>query len=112
MRSLASWAIITLVAVSTWKLIAQVRTVSPVTEIMKQKLDHAQSVLEGLALENFDLIKAHAGKLSALASAPGGWRSIPRNTRNRAFFSNATSDRLSEPPRTKTWTPPPWLTQR
>jgi hypothetical protein len=49
---------------------AQTREGSPFKELMRQKLDHSQSVLEGIALENFDLIQVHAGKLRALSEQP------------------------------------------
>ena len=41
--------------------------------LMRAKLDHAQSVLEGIAIENFELVANHATKLSAL-SQEAGWR--------------------------------------
>lgn len=52
-------------------LFAQTRTTSPFKEQMRQKLDHSQSVLEGIALENFESIAAHAAKLRALSEQPG-----------------------------------------
>ena len=50
---------------------AQTRETSPFKELMRRKLDHSQSVLEGIALENFDLIRVHAAKLRALSEQPG-----------------------------------------
>lgn len=52
-------------------VLAQTRSSSPFRELMRQKLDHAQSILEGIALENFELIGVHAGKLRALSEQPG-----------------------------------------
>jgi hypothetical protein len=42
-------------------------------ELMREKLDHAQSVLEGITMENFDLIAGNAAKLAAL-SQESVWR--------------------------------------
>ena len=46
---------------------------SPTRDLMRKKLDHAQSVLEGITMENFDLIAGNAARLGALSDeAP--WR--------------------------------------
>jgi len=68
-------------------LIAQTRSTSPTKELMRQKLDHAQSVLEGITLENFDLIAGHAAKLGAL-SQEAGWRAgdTPEYAEHSAIF--------------------------
>src|SRR4051812_33777288 len=42
-------------------------------EVMRAKLHYAQGVLEGLATENFSLIKTNAQKLSALSQS-ADWR--------------------------------------
>lgn len=47
--------------------------VTPGREFMRQKLGHAQSALEGIAMENFDLVATHAAKLGAL-STEAAWR--------------------------------------
>lgn len=43
-----------------------------VREFMRQKLVHSQSVLEGIAMEDYDLILVNARKLSAM-SQEGAW---------------------------------------
>ena len=48
---------------------------SPTREMMRVKLDHAQSVLEGVATADFVLIRNHAAKLGAL-SQEAGWRAL------------------------------------
>lgn len=59
----------------------------PVHELMRKKLDHAQSVLEGITLENFDLIAGHAAKLRAL-SQEAAWRAhdTPEYAEHSAIF--------------------------
>ena len=52
---------------------AQSQNVTPTHDLMRKKLDHAQSVLEGIALSDFDMIAGNAAKLSALSSE-GAWR--------------------------------------
>ena len=47
----------------------------PTHDLMRAKLDHAQSVLEGIALADFDLIAGHAAMLSAL-SGEAAWRAL------------------------------------
>jgi hypothetical protein len=38
-----------------------------VSELMRQKLEHSQKILEGIALEDFDLIGKHADELIVLS---------------------------------------------
>jgi hypothetical protein len=52
---------------------------SKVSEIMKQKLQHAQRVLEGIALNDFDTIGKNGKALLAL-SAKAEWRVFPTPT--------------------------------
>ena len=65
-------------------IIAQPQPGSPTKELMRKKLDHAQSVLEGITLENFDLIAGNAARLGAL-SQEGAWRA--RDTPEYAEYS-------------------------
>lgn len=48
-------------------------TTPAIREFMRQKLVHSQSVLEGIALEDFDLILVNAKKLAAM-SQEGTWK--------------------------------------
>ena len=45
--------------------------------LMRSKLAHAQKILEGVTVNNFDLISRHAGALAAAADDPL-WRSLQR----------------------------------
>jgi hypothetical protein len=63
------------VSLALGSLFAQSQKALPTKELMRQKLEHSQSVLEGLALENFELVANHARKLSAL-SLEAGWRAL------------------------------------
>jgi len=51
-------------------LLAQSRNSLRSKELMREKLGHAQRVLEAITLENFDLLRTHAGKLRALTEQP------------------------------------------
>ena len=53
--------------------IAQPKKLAPTKEFMREKLGHSQSVLEGLALEDFELVANHARRLGAM-SKEMGWR--------------------------------------
>ena len=53
--------------------LAQDRRSRATKEFMREKLENSQKVLEGLALEDFDLISAKAQKLSAMSQA-AGWQ--------------------------------------
>jgi hypothetical protein len=44
-----------------------------IREFMRQKLVHSQAVLEGIALEDFDMVLANARKLSSM-SQEGSWK--------------------------------------
>src|SRR5580765_8041746 len=73
MKLIAAAGIALLVALAVvW---AQPRQSSPAREFMRQKLDHAQSVLEGITMEDFDLVVAHARKLSVM-SDQASWRTF------------------------------------
>lgn len=45
----------------------------PISKFMRQKLEHSQKVLEGLALEDYDLIAENAESLAVLSQA-AGWQ--------------------------------------
>jgi cytochrome c556 len=51
-------------------VLAQPRNELPSKVLMRQKLDHAQSALEAITLENFELLAVHAGKMRALGEQP------------------------------------------
>ena len=53
--------------------VAQTRKTSPAKEFMREKLAHSQSVLEGIALEDYQLILTHSSKLSAM-SQNSSWK--------------------------------------
>lgn len=55
-------------------------------ELMKQKLEHSQKVLEGIALSDFDKIAKHADELMQI-SKRAGWR-VYKTPRYEAY-SNA-----------------------
>lgn len=57
----------------TLALWAQPRSITPTQAMMRQKLDHAQSVLEGITMNDFSLVRNHAAKLGAI-SQEAGWR--------------------------------------
>jgi hypothetical protein len=67
--------------------IAQSQNVTPTHDLMRKKLDHAQSVLEGIALSDFEMIAGNAAKLSALSSE-GAWRAVdtPEYVEQSAIF--------------------------
>ena len=54
-------------------LLGQNREHSPTKELMRKKLDHAQSVLEGITQEIFELVAGNAARLGAL-SQEAAWR--------------------------------------
>ena len=66
---------------------AQPRQSAPGREFMRQKLDHAQSVLEGITMEDFDLVIAHARRLRAM-SDEATWRTFenPEYIRESELF--------------------------
>jgi cytochrome c556 len=51
--------------------LAQDRKSRATKEFMREKLENSQKILEGLALEDFNLISAKAQKLSAMSQAVG-----------------------------------------
>jgi hypothetical protein len=55
--------------------LAQPRKSSPTKAFMRQKLEHSQRVLEGITLEDFDLVSKNAKKLSAM-SQEVSWRAF------------------------------------
>ncbi|MGN6385460.1 MAG: hypothetical protein ACTHMT_04395 [Verrucomicrobiota bacterium] len=48
-------------------VLAQPRETSPAKEFMHEKLDRAQSILEGITMENFELVENQAAKLKAMS---------------------------------------------
>ncbi len=58
---------LTLAFVGTWFSQAQTSTKPTTKEIMKEKLDYAHFLLNGIATENFDLIANNAEKLNQLS---------------------------------------------
>ncbi|MGN6387266.1 MAG: hypothetical protein ACTHMT_13610 [Verrucomicrobiota bacterium] len=66
---------------------AQRKDLTPTHDLMRQKLDHAQRVLEGIALSDFDMIASNAAKLGALSSE-GAWRAYdtPEYVEQSAIF--------------------------
>jgi hypothetical protein len=64
-----------------------------VNQLMQQKLQHAQKVLEGIALADFDKIAKHADALNALSKA-AEWRVIktPRYEMYSDDFQRAADD--------------------
>ena len=69
------------------RLIAETQSVSRTRDLMRKKLDHAQSVLEGITLENFELVAGNAAKLGAL-SQEAAWRAsdTPEYAEHSAIF--------------------------
>jgi hypothetical protein len=49
--------------------VAQTRKANPAKEFMREKLGHSQKVLEGITLEDFELILVHSKKLSAMSQS-------------------------------------------
>src|SRR5438105_4115586 len=47
--------------------LAQPLTTTPAKEFMREKLEHSQKVLEGIAVEDYRLIFVHSQKLSAMS---------------------------------------------
>ncbi len=68
----------------TWFSHAQTTNEATTREIMKLKLDYAQSLLTGIATENYDLISLNADSLSRLSQA-AAWR--VRQTPQYELFS-------------------------
>lgn len=61
-----------IVVATAWQLLGQLpqeqlQRKKPLTPFMQQKLEHAKSVLEGLALEDYDKIEKNAQALSLLS---------------------------------------------
>jgi len=59
----------TLASVGTWWSQAQTDTKPTTKEIMKEKLDYAHLLLNGIATENFDLIANNAENLNRLSQS-------------------------------------------
>jgi len=55
--------------------LAQPKKSSPTKAFMRQKLEHSQRVLEGITMEDFELVAKHAKKLSAM-SQEVSWRAF------------------------------------
>jgi hypothetical protein len=96
-------AILGVIALVSLTLFAQSREDSPTRQMMRQKLDHAQSVLEGITMSDFALIRNHAARLGAL-SQEAGWRAYDTpEPHSKAFFSEDRSTRCSRQAKKKTW---------
>jgi len=67
-----------------------------VGEFMRAKLTHSQKVLEGLALEDFDLIAKHSQEMSLLSQA-ATWQVLQTaEYRDRSTEFRRSSDALTE----------------
>lgn len=75
--------------------VAESRQSPTLPEIMRQKLDHSQGLLEGLVLENFDIIERNANDLRILSDL-SSWNVLrtPEYQRLSTTFRD-TADRLS-----------------
>jgi cytochrome c556 len=84
MKRVLSVLVAVTVAAAVW---SSVRAADSRTkEAMREKLDSAQKVLEGIALENYDLIAFNAQKLKALSQS-AGWQ-----YRQTAEYQRHTAD--------------------
>ena len=79
--------LVTAVLAGVIGIIAHAQSGSPTKELMRKKLEHTQSILEGITLENFDLVAGHAARLGAL-SQEGAWRAsdTPEYAEHSAMF--------------------------
>lgn len=71
---IATVAAVVLMSTASWLTRAEDRQPAParpnqVREFMRAKLNHSQRVLEGLTLQDFDLVAKHAQELSLLSEA-------------------------------------------
>ncbi len=66
-RSIVLAAALGIAAVGLGPGLAQTKRARATKEFMRDKLELSQKVLEGLAMENYDLINAKAQKLSAMS---------------------------------------------
>jgi hypothetical protein len=91
-KILVAMAIVTL-AVAFWTTSAQSQQPRPVQTIMKAKLKHAQTVIEGLSLENFVKLQESAKALSGLSRA-AEWNvhKSPQYIRYSKEFRQITTD--------------------
>lgn len=73
------------------------KELDPARLVMRSKLPHAQQVLEGLTLENYDLIAQHAQSMSLL-SLEASWRPLltERYLEHGPAFPRV-ADRLARP---------------
>ncbi len=80
---------------------AEARQRDEVSEFMRLKLDHSQRVLEGLALEDFQMLAKHSQEISLLSQA-SSWRVLqtPEYLQYSAEFRR-TADALTEAARNK-----------
>jgi hypothetical protein len=82
---LVALAVVALVVVPAQPGQADKRPAKP-NELMKRKLEQSQKVLEGLAVNDFDLVSKHAGEL-LLISKQAEWRVL--KTTEYELFSNS-----------------------
>ncbi len=75
--------------------VVESRQAPTLPEIMRQKLEHSQRLLEGLVLENFDMIERNANDLRILSDL-SSWNVLrtPEYLRLSSTFRD-TADRLS-----------------
>lgn len=79
----------------------QAQEPNKVSEFMRAKLNHSQRVLEGLAVEDFDLIAKNAQELSLLSQATT-WQVLQTaEYRERSTEFRRSADALSEAARKK-----------
>jgi len=67
---------------------AQPPKATPAKEFMREKLEHSQKVLEGITMEDYQLILVHSQKLSAM-SQNSDWKMF----RNPEYLEHSTSFR-------------------
>ena len=82
----------------------------PPEKLMRRKLGHAQRILEGIAVKDFDAIEKNADEL-ILVSKKAEFLALktPDYERQTNDFRNSRSKSWT-PARKRTWTPPRWAT--
>lgn len=76
MKRVALLAAAAFLLLGAFRLVAQQRTATPARQLMREKLTHAQQLLEAIVLQDFDAIEFHAGALNAISSDPA-WPARP-----------------------------------
>ncbi len=92
------WIAVGVVGFAAWAWVQTGRTQEQgeVADFMRMKLDHAQRVLEGVALEDFSLVAKHSQEISLLSQA-ASWRVLqtPEYLQHSAEFRR-TADELTK----------------